>query len=166
MIKTPESGHTEMNLRAARESDAAALSALRATFWSDQIAKGSLDNPDTEPEKLLADTTNLTKRARTVIFIATDREEPVGYLLGQTKIVPGAAGSAVSSIEEIFVLPQYRRTTVARRLVDSALDSFRSSGCQRFQLRVLERNDAGKAFWRQIGFSPAVTIYEYAGPKE
>ena len=70
------------------------------------------------------------------------------------------------SIEEIFVLPQYRRTTVARMLVDNALKSFRASGCHRFQLRVLERNDAGKAFWQQLGFLPAVTIYEYAGPKE
>lgn len=166
MAKTPEPGHTAMSLRVAQEADASALSALRAAFWSDQIAKGSLDNPDTDPAKLLADTANFIKRARTVIFVTTDREKPVGYLLGQIKIVPGATSSAVSSIEEIFVLPQYRRNAVARKLVESALDSFRASGCQRFQLRVLERNDAGRAFWLGIGFSPAVTIYEYIGTKE
>lgn len=166
MVKTPEPGHSAMNLRVAQEADASALSALRAAFWSDQIAKGSLDNPDTDSAKLLADTANFIKRARTVILVAADREKPVGYLLGQIKIVPGATGSAVSSIEEIFVLPQYRRSAVARRLVEGALDSFRASGCQRFQLRVLERNDAGRAFWLGIGFSPAVTIYEYIGIKE
>lgn len=166
MADRPESDPLATNLRAAREADAAALSALRAAFWSDQIAKGSLDNPDTDPAKLATDTAHLVKRARTVIFVATDRENLVGYILGQTKIVPGAASSIVSSIEEIFVLPQYRRTTVARMLVDNALKSFRASGCHRFQLRVLERNDAGKAFWQQLGFLPAVTIYEYAGPKE
>ena len=155
-----------INLRVAQEVDASPLSALRAAFWSDQIAKGSLDNPDTAPEKLLADTANLIKRARTMVFIATDQEKPVGYLLGQTKIVPGAMGSVVSSIEEIFVLPQYRRTTVARKLVENALDGFKASGSKRFQLRVLESNHAGKAFWRQIGFSPAVTIYEYAGTQD
>jgi ribosomal protein S18 acetylase RimI-like enzyme len=155
-----------MSLRVAQEADASALSALRAVFWSDQIAKGSLDNPDTDPKKLFADTVNLIKRARTVVFVAADHEKTVGYLLGQIKIVPGATGSAVSSIEEIFVLPQYRRGAVARGLVESALDSFRASGCQRFQLRVLERNDDGRAFWLGIGFSPAVTIYEYTGTKE
>jgi ribosomal protein S18 acetylase RimI-like enzyme len=155
---------TAINLRVAQEADASELSALRAAFWADQIAKGSLDNPDTDPAKLLADTANLIKRARTMIVIAADREKPVGYIHGQIKIVPGA--SAVSSIEEIFVLPQYRRTTIARKLVDSALDSFRASGCRRFQLRVLDRNEAGKAFWQRIGFSPAVTIYEYTGSKD
>jgi len=155
-----------INLRVAQEVDTSPLSALRAAFWSDQIAKGSLDNPDTDPEKLLADTANLIKRARTMVFIATDQEKPVGYLLGQTKIVPGAMGSVVSSIEEIFVLPQYRRTTVARKLVENALDGFKASGSKRFQLRVLENNHAGKAFWRQIGFSPAVTIYEYASTQD
>lgn len=161
----PDTGHAVTDLRTAREADASTLTMLRAAFWSDQIAKGSLDGPDTDPANLLADTTNLIKRARTIIFIAADHEKPVGYLLGQTKIVPGAAGSTVSSIEEIFVLPDYRRTTVARKLVESALSSFRTSGSQRFQLRILERNDDGKAFWQRIGFSPAVTIYEYSGPK-
>jgi ribosomal protein S18 acetylase RimI-like enzyme len=162
----PDNGHIALDLRAAREADASALTMLRAAFWSDQIAKGSRDNPDIEPAKLLADTTNLVKRARTMIFVAADREKLVGYLLSQTKIVPGAAGSAVSSIEEIFVLPEYRRTTVARKLVECALDGFRATGSQRFQLRVLEYNDAGKAFWTRLGFSPAVTIYEYTGLKD
>mgnify|MGYP001004978388 CR=1 FL=1 len=124
---------TAINLRVAQEADASALSTLRAAFWADQIAKGSLDNPDTNPEKLLTDTANLIKRARTVIVIATDDEKAVGYVHGQTKVIPGAL--AVSSIEEIFVLPQYRRTTIARKLVDSALDSFRASGCQRVSPR-------------------------------
>lgn len=157
---------TTITLRTAQETDASKLSALRAAFWVDQIAKGSLDNPDTDPAKLLADTANLTKRARTVILIATDQEAPVGYIHGQIKIVPGATGGAISSIEEIFVLPQYRGTAIARKLVESALDSFKASGCTRFQLRVLDRNEAGKAFWQRIGFSPAVTIYEYIGSKD
>jgi ribosomal protein S18 acetylase RimI-like enzyme len=159
----PDAGHAITDLRAARETDASALTALRAAFWSDQIAKGTLDNPDTDPTKLLADTGNLIKRARTAIFIATDNEKPVGYLLAQTKIVPGGAGSAISSIEEIFVLPDYRRTTVARKLVEIALNAFKASGSQRFQLRILEGNDDGKSFWRDLGFAPAVTIYEYTG---
>lgn len=164
MPNPPDQSQTAIDLRVAQETDASALSALRTAFWADQIAKGSLDNPDTDPEKLLAGTANLVKRARTVTVIAADGEKTVGYVHGQIKIVPGA--SAVASIEEIFVLPQYRRTAIARQLVDSALDSFRASGCQRFQLRVLERNEAGKVFWQRIGFTPAVTIYEYTGNKD
>ena len=99
-------------------------------------------------------------------MIATDHETPVGYIHGQIKIVPGAADGAVSSIEEIFVLPQYRGATIAHKLVDSALDNFKASGCRRFQLRVLDLNETGKAFWQRLGFSPAVTIYEYTGSKD
>ena len=161
MNREPETANSGIAVRAARQTDIAALTELRFAFWSDQIAKGSIDNPDTDPAQLFADTGKLIERARTIVFLATDGDKPVGYIFGQTKILPG---STVSSVEEIFADPAYRHTNMARALADRALVAFQAGGAQRIQLRVLETNGEGRTFWRQMGFAPSVTIYEYLNP--
>ena len=147
-------------VRVARPADAQAIGALREQFWSDQIAKGTIDHPALS--SLLADTAAMLGRPRTSIFVAVHQEEIAGYLLGQTRILPGVAGSIVSSIEEVFMLPAYRRSRAARSLVEESLSAFRAAGAKRIQLRVLERNDGAKKFWQSLDFLPSVTIYEYA----
>jgi ribosomal protein S18 acetylase RimI-like enzyme len=159
--REPQTASSGIAVRAARKTDISALTELRSAFWSDQIAKGSIDNPDTNPAQLSADTGKLIERARTILFLATDGDRPVGYIFGQTKILPG---STVSSVEEIFTDPAYRHTKTARALADKALAAFQAGGAQRIQLRVLEANGEGRTFWRQMGFAPSVTIYEYHNP--
>jgi ribosomal protein S18 acetylase RimI-like enzyme len=159
--REPEAVRPDIAVRAARKTDIAALTQLRSAFWSDQIAKGSIDNPDTDPAQLSADTGKLIERPRTILFLAADGDKPVGYIFGQTKILPG---STVSSIEEIFTDSAYRHTKSARALVDKALAAFQVGGAQRIQLRVLEANGEGRTFWQQMGFAPSVTIYEYLKP--
>ena len=144
----------------AGEADLNAVNELRNEFWSDQISKGSIDHP--ELTGLMADTAGLMRRPRTAIFVALQGDKVVGYILGQTRILPGVAGSIVSSVEEIFALPEWRRSAVARKLVEATLAEFRTAGAQRIQLRVLERNEDAKKFWRTLNFFPSVTIYEYA----
>lgn len=162
MNKRPDPRQAMIESRAGGNADVPALARLRAAFWSDQIAKGSIDNPDTEPARLLEDTSKLIGRARTFLLLAAHDGKAVGYVLGQTKIVPGAADSAISSIEEIFIEPAFRNMNVAQDLVDRMIAQFRTAGAQRIQLRVLENNAEGRLFWQRIGFSPSVTIYEYA----
>jgi len=161
LTKKPDAVHSTIALRAARKSDAPAIAELRTAFWFDQISKGSIDHPDIEPTRLLTDTDKLIERARTFVLLATDNDKPAGYILGQTKILPGVAGSPISSIEELFVEPAYRRTNMAQSLVEKIIAEFRTSGAQRIQLRVLEGNGEGRKFWRRMDFDPSVTIYEY-----
>jgi ribosomal protein S18 acetylase RimI-like enzyme len=164
LTEKPDLARSAIALCAARKSDAPALAKLRAVFWADQISKGAVDHPDIEPTRLLADTDKLIERARTFVLLATDRDKPAGYIFGQTKILPGIAGSRISSIEELFVEPAYRRTNVAQSLVEKSIAEFQASGAQRIQLRALENNDEGRSFWRRMGFYPSVTIYEYIEP--
>ena len=155
---------SDFQVRLAGPADAQILGALRGQFWADQIAKGTIDHP--EMNSLSTDTVAMLGRPRTSIFVALHQGEVAGYLLGQTRILPGVAGSVVSSIEEIFVLLKYRRSSVARGLVQASLFAFRAGGAKRIQLRVLEQNDGAKAFWRELNFLPSVTIYEYAATPE
>ena len=162
MARQPASGATSLELRNAMESDAPALGIMRTAFWADQISKGAIDHPDIDAHQLLSDTRALVARSRTKVILATSRGATAGYAVGQTKIVPGAKGFAVGSIEEIYVQTSYRHSGVARRLVERILDEFKTVGVERIQLRALEKNEVAKSFWRELGFSPSVIIYEYS----
>ncbi|HEY4275287.1 MAG TPA: GNAT family N-acetyltransferase [Rhizomicrobium sp.] len=147
-------------VRPAAAADASVIFDLRRAFWSDQIAKGTLDSPDQGAERLLAETAKLTGRARTVLAVATQDKKIIGYLYGQVKMLPGAA-SSVGSVEEIFVAPAHRRGSVAQELVANAIAQLKALGAGRMQLRVLQDNAEGRTFWKKLGFAPSVTIYEY-----
>ena len=106
-------------VRRALPADAQALTGLRDAFWRDQIAKGTLDNPDLVYARLSADTEKLVERARTVLLVADQGGTIGGYLYAQVKIVPGTP--PVGSIEEIFVTPESRRARFAHTLVERAV---------------------------------------------
>ena len=161
LVPSPlESGRLKIEYRPAENSDAPALVTIRAAFWADQISRGSLDYPDLEPNKFLTDTHFLINRARTTIILAAEGIKVIAYAVGQTKILPGQ-GTMVSSIEEVYVDPHYRRSAVAQQLVMMMMVQFKNLGAKRVQLRVLDRNESAKAFWQEVGFSPSVVIYEY-----
>lgn len=155
-----QSGDLLFTVRRALPADAQALTGLRDAFWRDQIAKGTLDNPDLVYARLSADTEKLVERARTVLLVADQGGAIGGYLYAQVKIVPGTP--PVGSIEEIFVTPESRRARFAHTLVERAVAELQAIGTERIQLRVLQDNAEGRKFWRRLGFGPSVTIYEYS----
>jgi ribosomal protein S18 acetylase RimI-like enzyme len=146
-----------LRIEAARAEHLPALAALRAAFWKDQNEKG-LREP--APGCALEDLAKLLGRARTHLLVALLDGEPVGYLLGQTKVIPGVVVQKASSVEEVMTLPVFRREGAARRLVEAALGRFRDDGADRVQLRVLVENDEAHAFWRRMGFEPYLTTLE------
>jgi len=151
------------DVRRATESDLAAFAELRAQLWADQIEKGSLDNPDTEPAQLLADTLKFMTRRRTTVFLAFREGQAAGYAISQIKVLPGSADSTIASVEEIFVRKGDRRRGLATRLAQNAMLEFREAGIKRIQLRVLDNNKEGRAFWDRMGFLPNIIMYEYPG---
>jgi ribosomal protein S18 acetylase RimI-like enzyme len=146
-------------VRPAVSADADSLTVLRSAFWTDQISKGTLDSPDLDPARLAGDTARLLERARTIVLVAAREETAIGYLYGQVKILPGMP--PVGSIEEIFVVPEHRHANMAQTLVGEAIIRLQELGARRLQLRVLQGNAEGTAFWQRLGFHPSVTIYEY-----
>ncbi|MDR3440414.1 GNAT family N-acetyltransferase [Telmatospirillum sp.] len=77
---------------------------------------------------------------------------PQGFLLWRT-----AADEA--EVLTLLVLPPYRRTGVAGRLLDHAIDAVRQAGVQAFFLEVASDNAAGRALYssrhfEQVGMRP------------
>lgn len=142
----------------AEGAHAEALSSLRAEFWRDQKSSGLLEAaPGCGPAEIL----QLIGRARTHVLIAQRTDGTLsGYVFGQTKLVPGDPVTRVSSIEEIYVRKDARGEGSAARLAQAAFDAFRADGADRIQLRVLQGNGGGAAFWQKLGLEPYLTVYE------
>jgi GNAT superfamily N-acetyltransferase len=152
---------SSISVRQATESDLAVFTELRGLLWADQIKKGSLDNPNTEPAQLLADTSKLLTRRRTTVFLAMRDGHPAGYAYNQIKGLPGGTDFIVGSVEEIFVREKDRRRGLATELAKKALQEFKKEGVNRIQLRVLDSNTEGRSFWVHMGFLPNTIMYEY-----
>ena len=56
-------------------------------------------------------------------------------------------------IYHLCVHPDFRRSGIARRLVDSALNALEREGIRKAALVVFARNEGGNAFWEKLGFS-------------
>ncbi|MHB8528261.1 MAG: GNAT family N-acetyltransferase [Caulobacteraceae bacterium] len=149
-------------MRRAGPADGARLGRLRGAFWKDQIAKGLLDIPSLSSEALESSTVAILKRARTSVFVCDAERSPVGYIFGQTRIVPAAGASVISSIEEIYVEPRLRGgASAALELMSRAMQDFEIAGAQRIQLRVLVNNADGRRFFERYGFVVNLLLYEY-----
>jgi ribosomal protein S18 acetylase RimI-like enzyme len=69
------------------------------------------------------------------------------------RIVPTLSGADDwAEITEIYVRPQFRRRGIGRALVEAALDYGRRRGCREFHLLVDPSNEAGQAFYADLGF--------------
>ena len=119
--------------RAARE-DQAALQALSTDAW-EGVPDAPLSRADEIAQLFAAD--------GQLVLLAECEDVPAGYLsavqLGRTV-----------AIEELAVLPRFRRRGVARALVLRAL-----SGAQGAVLSVAESNQPGRALYRALGFQRA-----------
>ncbi|HKU00068.1 MAG TPA: GNAT family N-acetyltransferase [Paraburkholderia sp.] len=58
-----------------------------------------------------------------------------------------------SRIWGVFVKPEYRRTGIARRLMERAIEHARSSGVEQVQLTVGAQNPRAQTLYRSLGFT-------------
>src|SRR5262245_16991316 len=105
----------------AQIADVCQIAELRSQFVEDQLAKGLLETP---PSCYAETVGQCVVRARTELLCASVDGRSLGYLLGQTRMVPGTPPSRVSSIEEVYARPEARRLGVAKKLVEGALAAF------------------------------------------
>lgn len=60
-------------------------------------------------------------------------------------------------VDEFYVEPSARRGGAGRALAEAMLAEFRRRGVREITLSVLIRNTRAAAFWRSLGFVPAMT---------
>lgn len=61
-------------------------------------------------------------------------------------------------IHHLAVHPGFRRRALGRRLVDECLGALQRAGIRKCHLFIFNRNQAGIAFWKSVGWSPRTDI--------
>ncbi len=91
-------------------------------------------------------TDRFLKRNPDTCFVAEAEGEIIGVILA------GSDGRR-GYIYHTAVSPAHRRKGVARGLADAALEALRQNGINKAALVVFGRNEAGNAFWEDMGFT-------------
>jgi ribosomal-protein-alanine N-acetyltransferase len=78
-------------------------------------------------------------------WLAAD-EQPEGFVMARI-----AADEA--EILTLLVLPPYRRTGLARRLLEAALGNAKMQGAERMYLEVASSNEAAQQLYTKVGFT-------------
>lgn len=73
-------------------------------------------------------------------------EQPEGFVMARM-----AADEA--EILTLLVLPPYRRTGLAQRLLEAALDNAKMQGAQKMYLEVASSNEAAQQLYTKVGFT-------------
>ena len=87
------------------------------------------------------------RRDPDLLLVACDDE--TGAVVGT---VTGAFDGERGWIRHLVVAPEARRRGVARRLVDHLEALLRERGAAQASLNVFHANEAGRAFWRSLGY--------------
>jgi len=78
----------------------------------------------------------------------------VGFILygfEDHRFLPRKTGA----IYELYIVPEQRRSGIARACAETAIEELQKSSASKIQLEVAEGNDVAAAFWRSLGFQKA-----------
>lgn len=95
----------------------------------------------------------LQNRSDAVSFIAYDELLAVG-LLNAFEGFSTFACRPLLNVHDVYVIPNYRRQAVAKKLFNAAQEFALENNCAKLTLEVLSKNDAAKHCYRKLGFKP------------
>jgi len=145
---------TDVNVRPARSTDLSAVGEL----WS-QLVKyhQELDPrlPSPQPNGPLYYARQLEDRLSDPLvrlLVAEVDGQVVGYVLGMVVDLMGDlfVQYACGFLADIFVVSEYRRVGVGRKLVDALVDWFRDEKVSYYEWHVAAQNPPGQAFWNAM----------------
>lgn len=94
------------------------------------------------------------RRCSELSIVAEIADQVVGYMMTSPL---GARGHIYS----LAVAPAYRRRGVAEALFSYTVDRLNERGIEKIELEVSRTNEAGCAFWEQMGFIAVGTIPDF-----
>jgi len=87
---------------------------------------------------------------------SSDRE-PMGFAHCRFFTSIWAVGTECH-LEDLYVLPEFRRESVGRQLIDFVIGRARSRGARSLGLHTNEKNTDAQRFYRQVGFAPRTEV--------
>lgn len=105
------------------------------------------------------------ERPAAEVLIASWNHEPAGFAVFFSNYSTFLGRSGIY-LEDLFVLPEFRRRGVGRRLLGHLARLAVTRGCGRLEWAVLDWNEPAIRFYRSVGARPMDewTVYRLAGP--
>ncbi|MFP3169425.1 MAG: GNAT family N-acetyltransferase [Thermoproteus sp.] len=147
-------------IRAALESDVDALADLIARL---KRLNGEFDPLLKPAENLLAASKEYVKSKisspSSVVLVAEVDGRAVGVIVGDVEdrlfYEPRMAGI----IREFYVLPEFRRKGLGKRMMSEAMDALRRKGAQMIMADFPALNEISIEFYKKMNFRPIESIY-------
>jgi len=145
----------DITIRPAERGDEATLAAIAAVVQELHFARRPDIFKAVDPSALEAWFSSAMKRPRPGITLALISGVAAGYAIS---IDGGREDSAFAhprrwrEVDQLAVLPAYRRRGVARALIAEAVLSARADGFPALELNTWAFNDAARATFQRLGF--------------
>ena len=145
----------EADLGSAKHQQA--ILAMVDAYSRDAMGDGKPLDPDVRMQLI----PGLRKHPTTLIFLAFDREQPVGAAVCFIGFATFAAKPLIN-IHDFVVLPASRGKGVGRRLLETVEVKARKLGCCKLTLEVMDKNHQAIRMYQAAGFK-RYTLQEEAG---
>lgn len=93
-----------------------------------------------------------------ILFVAKNGKKTVGFIKA-TMIwnFPLEVKCPIAQLDDLYVLPEFRRRGIGERLLISCLDRIKKAGIRVVRIRVLSQNESAKKLYDKLSFK----IYNY-----
>ena len=93
-----------------------------------------------------------------LVFVACEQDKICGFISGHFCELISTVSKPIQmgSIDELFVLPDYRNQAIAERLVSKLEKTFDDYGVKQVFVEVWDFNDNAKQFYQKMGFIPHI----------
>jgi ribosomal protein S18 acetylase RimI-like enzyme len=91
------------------------------------------------------------------VLLAEGEGEIIGYVQGEVTRRSDHTPRTVGQISLLYVVKQFRRKGVGRRLMKELCKFFNSNKAEDLTVRYIIGNKEAEGFWRKLGFKPIIT---------
>ncbi len=146
-----------MEIRVATERDAGLLAPLNRHVHDLHVRAEPHRYRPTQLDEVEQRFAGLLADPQVHIRIAEVEGAPAGYVVTHEVRQPAHAFSPPRSfllVDQLAVVPEYRRHGVGRALMDASEQVARDHGLPRIELSVRSHNEGAQAFYASVGYSP------------
>ena len=86
------------------------------------------------------------------IYVAEDNQKIVGFITGEILSKKEWYTVQLGTINNLFVLEEYRGKGIGKKLMETMMDAFKEKGINNFELYALNNNENALKFYEKLGF--------------
>ncbi len=147
-FRDPVAADFEVEVRTAQPTDHRAVAALLADLEEEMTG-----SPFSEA-RAASRADELLESAERRVVIAVTESDAVGM------IVASVQSPQRGALDHAYVAPGFRRRGILRELEIEATTYLRERGCHVVELHVSAQNEAARAAWSSLGYTPTVEFME------